>query len=56
MKKLLLMLVLGLLLSACSEDKSETNRKKSTIKLSCKINKIHMIKGYDGSDKNIWYD
>jgi hypothetical protein len=56
MKKLLLMLVLGLLLSACSEDKSETNRKKSTIKLSCKINKIYMIKGYDGSDKNIWYD
>ena len=56
MKKLLGIVVLGLLLYACSEDKSETNRKKSTIKLSCKINKVHVIKGYDGSNKDIWFD
>ena len=55
-KKLLGIVVLGLLLFACSEDKSETNRKKSTIKLSCKINKVHVIKGYDGSNKDIWFD
>ena len=56
MKKLLGILVLGLLLSGCSENQSETNRKKSTIKLSCEMNKVHLIKKYDGTTADIWYD
>ena len=56
MKKLLGILVLGLLLSGCSENKSEANRKKSTIKLSCEIKKVHIIKKFDGTDMDVWYD
>ena len=56
MKKLLAIIVLGLLFSGCSENKSETNRKKSTIKLSCAMEKIHIIKKFDGTDVDIWYD
>jgi hypothetical protein len=56
MKKLLGILVLGLLFSGCSEDKSEKNRKKSTIKLSCEIKKVHIIKNYDGTIADKWYD
>ena len=56
MKKLLGILVLGLLFSGCSEDKSEKNRKKSTIKLSCEIKKVHIIKNYDGTIEDKWYD
>ena len=56
MKKFLTILVLGLLLSGCSENKSEANRKKSTIKLSCEIKKVHIIKKFDGTDMDVWYD
>ena len=56
MKKLLGIVVLGLLLSGCSENKSEANRKKSTIKLSCEIKKVHIIKKFDGTDMDVWYD
>ena len=56
MKKLLAILVLGLLLSGCSENKSEANRKKSTIKFSCEIKKVHIIKKFDGTDMDVWYD
>ena len=49
-------LIVGLLLSGCSENKSEANRKKSTIKLSCEINKVHIIKKFDGTDMNVWYE
>ena len=56
MKKLLAIVVLGLLLLGCSENKSEKNRKKSTIKLSCKINKVNIIKMYDGTEVNTWHD
>ena len=56
MKKLLSILVLGLLLSGCSENKSEANRKKSTIKLSCEIKKVHIVKKFDGTDIDVWYD
>ena len=56
MKKLLGILVLGLLLSGCSENKSETNRKQSAIKLSCEIKKVNIIKKFDGTDTDIWYD
>ena len=56
MKKLLSIIVLGLLLSGCSENKSEANRKKSTIKLSCEIKKVHIVKKFDGTDIDVWYD
>ena len=56
MKKLLGFIILGLLLSGCSENKSETNRKKSTIKFSCEIKKIHVIKKLDGTITDLWYD
>ena len=56
MKKLLAILVLGLLLSGCSENKSEANRKQSAIKLSCEIKKVNIIKKFDGTDTDIWYD
>ena len=56
MKKLLGIIVLGLLLSGCSENKSEANRKKSTIKLSCEIKKVHIVKKFDGTDIDVWYD
>ena len=57
MKKLFsTILVLGLLLSGCSENKSEANRKKSTIKLSCEIKKVHIVKKFDGTDIDVWYD
>ena len=56
MKKLLAIVVLGVLLSGCSENKSEANRKKSTIKLSCEIKKVHIIKKFDGTDMDVWYD
>ena len=56
MKKLLGILVLGLLLSGCSENKSEANRKQSAIKLSCEIKKVNIIKKFDGTDTDIWYD
>ena len=55
-KKLLSIIVLGLLLSGCSENKSEANRKKSTIKLSCEIKKVHIVKKFDGTDIDVWYD
>ena len=45
-----------MLLSGCSENKSEANRKKSTIKLSCEIKKVHIIKKFDGTDMDVWYD
>jgi hypothetical protein len=38
------------------ENKSEENRKKSTIKLSCKIKKANIIKKYDGTSVNIWFN
>ena len=56
MKKLLGIVVLGLLLIGCSENKSESNRKKSKIKLSCKIEKIHVIKKFDGTATDTWFD
>ena len=57
MKKLFsTILLLGLLLSGCSENKSEANRKKSTIKLSCEIKKVHIVKKFDGTDIDVWYD
>ena len=56
MKKLLAILVLGLLLIGCSENKSEANRKKSKIKLSCEIKKVHVIKKFDGTNTDIWLD
>jgi hypothetical protein len=56
MKKLLGIIVLGLSLSGCSENKSEANRKKSTIKLSCEIKKVHIVKKFDGTDIDVWYD
>ena len=56
MKKLLGIVVLGLLLSGCSENKSEANRKQSAIKLSCEIKKVNIIKKFDGTDTDIWYD
>ena len=56
MKKLLSIIVLGLLLSGCSENKSEANRKKSTIKLSCEIKKVHIVKKFGGTDIDVWYD
>jgi len=56
MKKILGIIVLGLLLSGCSENKSEANRKKSTIKLSCEIKKVHIVKKFDGTDIDVWYD
>ena len=55
-KKLLAIIVLGLMFSGCSENKSESNRKKSTIKFSCTIDKIHLIRDvYDGTDQDILY-
>ena len=56
MKKLLGIVVLGLLLIGCSENKSEANRKKSTIKLSCEMKKVHIIKKFDGTNADIWLD
>ena len=56
MKKIWGILIVGLLLSGCSENKSEANRKKSTIKLSCEIKKVHIIKKFDGTDMDVWYD
>ena len=56
MKKLLGIVVLGLLLIGCSENKSEANRKKSKIKLSCEIKKVHVIKKFDGTNTDIWLD
>jgi len=56
MKKLLGIVVLGLLLIGCSENKSEANRKKSKIKLSCEIKKVHIIKKFDGTNTDIWID
>ena len=56
MKKLLGIVVLGLLLIGCSENKSEANRKKSTIKLSCEMKKVHIIKKFDGTNTDIWLD
>ena len=56
MKKILGIIVIGLLLSGCSENKSEANRKKSTIKLSCEIKKVHIVKKFDGTDIDVWYD
>ena len=56
MKNLLGILVLGLLLIGCSENKSEANRKKSTIKLSCEMKKVHIIKKFDGTNTDIWLD
>ena len=47
MKKLLGIVVLGLLLSGCSENESEANRKKSTIKLSCEIKKVPQLLATD---------
>jgi len=38
------------------ENKSEENRKKSTIKLSCKIEKANLIKKYDGTSVNVWFN
>lgn len=38
------------------DNKSEKNRKKSTIQLSCEIKKIHFIKKYDGTTVGVWYD
>jgi len=37
-------------------NKSEENRKKTTIKLSCKIDKANIIKKYDGTSVNIWFN
>ena len=42
--------------SLIGENKSETNRKKSTIKLSCEIKKVHIVKKFDGTDIDVWYD
>ena len=58
MKKILGVIVLCLVVcgNAFSENKSETNRKKSTIKLSCVIKKVHIVKKFDGTDIDIWYD
>jgi hypothetical protein len=58
MKKILGVIVLCLVVcgNAFSENKSETNRKKSTIKLSCEIKKIHIVKKFDGTDIDVWYD
>jgi len=38
------------------ENKSEENRKKSTIKLSCKIEKANIINKFDGTPINIWFN
>ena len=56
MKKLLGIVVLGLLLIGCSENKSEANRKKSKIKFSCEMKKVHVIKKFDGTNTDIWLD
>jgi|TARA_Y100000310_G_scaffold224869_1_gene226742 hypothetical protein len=56
MKKAIVVIILGLMLSECSENKSEANRKQSTIKLSCEIKKVHIIKKFDGTDMGVWYD
>ena len=58
MKKILGIIVLCLVVcgNAFSENKSETNRKKSTIKLSCEIKKVHIVKKFDGTDIDVWYD
>ena len=55
MKKLLGILVLGLLLSGCSENKSETNRKQSAIKLSCEIKKVNIDKAKIRTTKAIFF-
>ena len=40
-----------------SDNKSEINRySKSTIKLLCGINKLHVIKEYDGTIADRWFD
>ena len=59
MKKYLLsFLALSLMLTgvASAESISETNRKKSKIKLSCKITKVHVIKKFDGTTVDVWFD
>jgi len=56
MNKILNIVILSLFLIGCSENKSESNRKKSKIKLSCKIEKVHVIKKFDGTIVNTWID
>lgn len=57
MKKLSIyvLFILFFFLIGC-DNKSETNRKKSKIKLSCELKKVHVIKKYDGSDTDVWFD
>ena len=56
MIKLILYFLVSILLLGCSENKSDTNRKKSKIKLSCKISKVHVIKKFDGTAADTWFD
>jgi len=64
MKKLLLcaIFILPFFLIGCdnkseSDNKPEINRySKSTIKLLCGINKLHVIKKYDGTIVDRWFD
>ena len=55
MKVILGMFFLSFFLFGC-DNKSEKNRKKSTIQLSCEIKKVHFIKKYDGTFVDVWYD
>lgn len=38
------------------DKKSDINRKKSKIKLSCKINKINILTKSDGTPEDLWFD
>jgi hypothetical protein len=38
------------------DKKSDINRKKSKIKLSCKMDKVHVVKKSDGTPVDVWYD
>ena len=55
MKVILGIFFLSFFLFGC-DNKSEKNRKKSTIQLSCEIKKVHFIKKYDGTFVDVWYD
>jgi len=55
-KSLLVAIVLGVFCCniGFAENKSEINRKKTTIKLKCELKKVNIIKNYEGESTDVW--